>query len=96
LLAKDDRKMAAWHMAADCDNIDSLQTIWEWAKQNLTAEELKKSLLLAKDDREQTAFEVAAEKGNSKVLEILHQWAVEEITPEELNSILGLSTHLSK
>jgi len=76
-LAKDDRKMTAWHMAADCDNIEFLQTIWEWAKQELTVEELRKSLLLAKDDREQPAFEVAAEKGNTKVLEILHQWAVE-------------------
>jgi len=60
LLTKDDRKMTAWHVAADCANMECLQTVWEWAKQELTAEELKNRLLLAKDDRERTAFEVAA------------------------------------
>ena len=65
--------MTAWHMAADCGNIESLQTIWEWAKQELTAEELKNRLLLAKDNIEQAAFEVAAEMDNTEVLEILHQ-----------------------
>ena len=76
MLAKDDRKMTAWHITADCDNIVLLQTIWELPKQDQTAEELKNILLLAKDDREQTDFEVAAENGNTKVLEILHQWPV--------------------
>jgi len=80
-------------MAADCGNIESLQKIWVWAKQELTADELKSRLLLAKDNREQTAFDVAAEKGNNKVLEILRQWAVEELTPEELNNISCLSAH---
>ena len=96
MLAKDERKMTAWHVAADCGNITLLQTIWEWAKQELTAEELKNSFLLAKDDREQTAFELTAEKGNTEVLETLHKWDVEELTPEELNNISGLSTHLNK
>jgi len=74
--------MTAWHMATDCDNIELLQTIWEWAKQELTAEELRKRLLLAKDNREQTAFKLAAEKGNTEVLEILHKWDVGKLTAE--------------
>ena len=65
--------MTAWHMAADCGNIESLQKIWEWAKQELTADKLKNRLLLAKDNIEQAAFEVAAEMDNTEVLEILHQ-----------------------
>ena len=33
--------MTVWHVAADCGKIESLQTIWEWAKQELTADESK-------------------------------------------------------
>jgi endo-1,4-beta-D-glucanase Y len=46
-LAKDDRKMTAWHVAADFGNKESLQKIWEWVKQELTTEELKKQIVVS-------------------------------------------------
>jgi hypothetical protein len=37
-----------------------MQKLWEWAKENLTTEEIKNNLLLATDSDGKTAWDVAA------------------------------------
>jgi endo-1,4-beta-D-glucanase Y len=41
LLATDDNGNTAWQMAADSGEVDVLQNIWNWAKENLKTEEMK-------------------------------------------------------
>jgi hypothetical protein len=40
LFAVDDKGRTIWHMAADEDHLTQLQKIWEWAKVNLTRQEI--------------------------------------------------------
>jgi hypothetical protein len=52
-LAKDEYEMTACHMAAEKGQIDILQTLWEFAKTELTQEVLK-SIFVAIDEYERT------------------------------------------
>jgi len=45
----------AWHLGVMCNKLYVLQEIREWAKENLTAEELDNNLLLATENMENTA-----------------------------------------
>ena len=38
--------MTAWHYAAKWGNSEILQKVWEWAKENLTTEEINDKFLL--------------------------------------------------
>jgi hypothetical protein len=44
--------MTAWHVAADCSKLDSLQKVWEWSKENLTIGVLSNKLLITQTIRE--------------------------------------------
>ena len=48
-------------MAAENGQIEVLNTLWEWAKELLTQEELN-NMFLAKDECERTAWHMAAKK----------------------------------
>jgi ankyrin repeat protein len=91
LLAQDNDTPTAWHMAAECGNLELLQMLWELAKQKLTPEDLNNKLLLAKDSRGQTAWHVAAEWGNLQILQKLWEWAKEGITEEVISDELLLA-----
>jgi hypothetical protein len=81
----------AWHMAAECGNLELLQTLWELAKEKLTPENLKNKLLLAKDNSGQTAWHLAAEWGNLDLLQKLLDWAKEVLTAEMISDELLLA-----
>jgi len=52
LLAKYATGRTAWHDAAEANNTEILDILWEWGKEQLTTEELSNRLLLAKDDKQ--------------------------------------------
>jgi hypothetical protein len=52
LLATDNMGKTAWHVAAENGQLDLLHIIWEWAKENLTTDEMNNKLLLATENRE--------------------------------------------
>ena len=59
----------AWHYAAKRGNTEILQNVWEWAKGNLTTEEINNKLLLGTNIARRTAWHRAAERGNSEILQ---------------------------
>jgi len=71
-----------------------LEKLWNMAKEELTAEELKNKLLLAKNREQQTALHLSAVKGNPYALEKLWVWASDELTPEDLYHKLLLAKDL--
>jgi ankyrin repeat protein len=91
LLAKDNERKTAWHLAVFWGNMEALQKLWECANENLTREELKNKYVSAQDSGKKTAWHVAAEEGNLKILQQLWEWAKEKLTDEELNNNLLLA-----
>jgi len=91
LLAQDNDKPTAWHVAAECGNLELLQMLWELAKKKLTPEDLNNKLLLAKDVRRQTAWHVAAEQSNLELLQKLWDWAKEVLTADVISDELLLA-----
>jgi hypothetical protein len=79
LLAQDDGRHTALHLAAMGGHTKVLEKIWEWAKEKLKTEELVNKLLLAKDSGEKTAWHLAAEEGNPQVLQKLWEWGKETL-----------------
>ena len=49
LLGTNKNGTTAWHYAAKWGNSEILQNVWEWAKENLTKEEINDKLLLGTD-----------------------------------------------
>ena len=80
------------HLATGQGNLHVLQEIWEWAKENLTNEEINNKLLLATDDMGRTAWHVAAEVGKLDALQKIWEWAKKNLTNEEINNKLLLAT----
>jgi ankyrin repeat protein len=64
-----------------------MQNLWDWAKRNLTTEEIKSNLLLATDSNGETAWHVAASYNKLDVMQKLWEWAEENVTTEEVNLI---------
>jgi len=91
LLAQDNDTPTAWHMAAECGNLELLQMLWELAKKKLTPEDLNNKFLLAKNNRGQTAWHMAAEWGNLQLLQKLWDWAKEVPTAEVISDELLLA-----
>jgi len=58
LLARDDQTRTAWQVAAEWGKTES-EKIWEWAKVEISTEDLNNKLLLAKDDIKQTVWHYA-------------------------------------
>ena len=88
LLAEDEEGRTAWHNAALSHNKEVSEKLWECAKRNLTADELRSELLLAKDHSEMNAWHLAAKQGKIEVL--LKQWdlAKEILTIGEVTTLL--------
>ena len=92
LLAKDEMKETAWHVAAKQGNMELLQKLWDWAEEELKPEELSNEFLLSTNLRGKTALLYAAEVGNTELLDKLWQWAEEEQMPKGLTNKLLLAT----
>ena len=75
LLGIDKFGTTAWHIAAERGNSEILQKLWEWAKENLTTEEINNKLLLMTDEEGKTAWHIAAKRGNSEILQKEWEWA---------------------
>ena len=75
LLGTDTEGRTAWHTAAKRGNSEILQKIWDWAKENLTKEEINNKLLLVTDEEGRTAWHIAPERGNSEILQKIWDWA---------------------
>ena len=58
----------------------------EYAKDQLTPEELNSKFLLDKDTWGRTAWHMATEKCKPEVLGILLEWAKELLTPEDISN----------
>jgi hypothetical protein len=68
--------------------LDLLQKIWNFAKENLKTQEIKNNLLLATDFKGNTAWHLAAEGGKPDVLKKIRDWANNSLTTEEIKIML--------
>jgi len=69
-------------MAAENGQIELLHTLWEWAKEILTLDELN-NIFLGKNKYERTAWHMALEKGQVELLHKLWEWENEVLMLEE-------------
>jgi len=81
-----------WLAATDMGDLELLQTIWEWAKKNLTREEISNKLLFATDNKGKTAWHDPAYKGYLDVLQTVWEEAEEKLTIEEIINKYVLAT----
>jgi hypothetical protein len=79
-------------LAAKRGELDVLQKIWEWAKENVTKEEINNKLLLATDICGKTIFHTVARRTYFHVILEVWEWAKENLTKEEINNKLLLAT----
>ena len=88
MLAQNNRKQTAWHVAAKRSKVEILDKLWEWAKEGLNRDVLSNNLLLAKNDDEDTALHLTLHSGNVQTLERIWNLAKEQLSREELNKFL--------
>jgi hypothetical protein len=89
LLVRDEKGRTAWHQTVFSHNIQVSEKLWECAKRNLSAHELRGEMLFAKDYRKMNAWHSAANKGKIELL--LKQWelAKENLTTDEVYKLLS-------
>jgi len=75
LLGTDKDGTTAWHYAVTRGNSETLQNVLEWAKENLTTEEINNKLLLGTDKDGTTAWHYAVTRGNSEILQKIWVWS---------------------
>jgi endo-1,4-beta-D-glucanase Y len=63
-----------------------MQKIWDWAKENLTREEMRNEMLLRTDNKGRTAWHLAAYIGKQDVMQKIWDWAKEKLTTEEIRN----------
>jgi len=87
LLGTDQYGRTAWPQAADRGRLETLQKVWECAKEILTKGEINK-LFLFTDNLGKTSWQLAGISGNSKTL--LKEWhcAKDILRTEEFNKLL--------
>jgi len=74
--------MTAWQLAAELGKTEPLEKIWEWAKAELSTEELNNKLLLAKVDIKQTVWDYISLWDKVQLLGRIWKWVQEKITPQ--------------
>jgi len=74
-LAEEKYGEIVWRKAATEGNLESLETIWRWAKE---AELSPGDLLIARSEEGETALHLAAKRNHVAILEKLWDWAEEE------------------
>jgi ferredoxin-fold anticodon binding domain-containing protein len=82
LLARNNRKRTAWHMAAERGKVEILDKLWEWAKEVLKRDDMNNNLLLAEDYDKEIILHHASFSDIIQTLEIMWQLAKEQLTPE--------------
>jgi len=86
LLVKVSTGRTACHKAAVKGHTEVIETLWEWAKRDLTPDEVKNNLLLGKEYTERTAWHLAERLSYIRQLLKLWEWAKQELTTEELHN----------
>jgi len=88
LLAQDEKGRTAWHQAVFSHNIQVSEKLWECAKRNPRAHDLRKKLLFAKDFNKMNAWHLAVQEGKIEVLLKQLELAKEELLTEEVKKLL--------
>jgi hypothetical protein len=83
LLARDNKRINSFHVAAEWGKLDILQTIWECANEILTREKINNTLL-ATDRKGITAWLKTAEKGKLNTFRKIWDWSIEGEIPQEI------------
>jgi ankyrin repeat protein len=88
LLEQDEEGRTAWHQTVYSHNIHVSEKLWECAKRNQGAHDLRNEMLLAKDRRNMNAWHLALDEGKVELL--LKQWEIvkENLTTQEVKEIL--------
>jgi ankyrin repeat protein len=63
LLVTDSNGQTVLHVAASYGKLVEMKKLWEWAKEDLTTDEIKNNLLLDTDSNGQTAWHESAKVG---------------------------------
>ena len=79
LLATDGTGRAVWFVAVERSNLEALQKVWEWAKENLTTEETK-YMLLATGKRERTVWHYTSMRDKEDFLQKIWEFVKEVLT----------------
>ena len=90
MLAKDNDEKIILYLATFSGNVQILERIWKWAKEQLTSEELYK-LLLTQGYIRQTAWHVEAKRSKLEILDNLWEWTKKVVNTDELNNKLLLA-----
>jgi chromatin remodeling complex protein RSC6 len=77
-------------MAARRGYTEALQKLWEYAKENLTTEEINNKLLLDTDNAGWNAWHMTARWVYTETLQKLWEYAKENLTTDEVNNKLLL------
>ena len=70
-----------------------LQEAWQWAKENMTTDEIRNKLLLATDSDGENVWHVAAKMGELDLLQEMWEWAKENMTTNETKNMLFLEAN---
>jgi hypothetical protein len=76
LFPKDDDEVIILYQASYSGNVQILERIWKWAKEQLSPEELN-NLLLAQNKRKKIAWHVKVRWVKVEILDKLWEWAKE-------------------
>jgi hypothetical protein len=82
-----------WHIAAEKGNNKLLQKLRDFAKENLTTEEVIYTLLLATNNDGNTVWHMAVKGGDTAVMKEMWDLAKENLTTEEIKYNLLLFTN---
>jgi hypothetical protein len=92
LLAKDDERKTAWFIAKKRGNVQLLEKLWFWAKEELTKEDIKNEFLLGTDSDGNAACHLAGKEHNLEILRKVWEWNEGKPTTEEINNKFLLGT----
>ena len=85
MLLRTDRKgRNAWQIAACAGKLDVMNKLWEFAKERLTAEEIKSEMLLRTDGEGRNACQIAVCGGKLNVMNTMYNLANGRLTAEEI------------
>ena len=80
LFGTDNEGWTVWYWAAERGHLESLKKLWDWAKENLTREEIYNKFLFGTGNWNPTAWYWAANRHHSKKLEKLWESSKKKLT----------------
>ena len=74
LFSTDNWGTTVWHWAAMRSRLETLQELWDLAKENLTTEEINNKLLFGTENEGKTVWHLAATRGHLGTLKNYGSW----------------------